>query len=291
MGQVWLGVWMGNILLANVMRGQGRLDEAFAALDEAEQIISHANMPQWQDWVAAGKVRLCLMQAQNGKNEKPLQAVSQWAEDCPLSKDWRHHWSPVFLPNHPRDFEHLTLARAFIVLGKLGEALELLAGLLEIAEAAGRVRSSIEILVLQALARHQQGNGEQAVTCLKRALTLAEPEGFVRIFTDEGRSMADLLVKVLEQGESVPKAYVKKLLLALRARPVPQTDGGLVEPLSERELEVLRLMATGLSNTGIARELFISLNTVKTHIKNIHSKLHAHNRTEAAARAKELGLL
>lgn len=128
---------------------------------------------------------------------------------------------------------------------------------------------------------------------------LGEPEGYIRTFIDHGESMGSLLEKVLtikpaeeDQGRTqVSRDYVKKLLLALKTRPIIQSDGSLVEHLSERELEVLRLIAAGLSNSNIAKNLFISLNTVKTHIKNIHSKLHVHTRTQAIARANELGLL
>jgi LuxR family maltose regulon positive regulatory protein len=145
------------------------------------------------------------------------------------------------------------------------------------------------------------------VNALARALSLAEPEGYVRVFADEGAPMAALLPKVLEAQKegglaptlpNVSRKYVGKLLAAIKVRTaspigmsLSATAGSLVEPLSERELEVLRLVALGASNREIARKLFISLSTVKTHINNIYRKLEVRTRTQALARARELMLL
>ena len=159
--------------------------------------------------------------------------------------------------------------------------------------------SSIGIFILQALVLWVQGEGDQALAALERALCLAEPEGYLRIFIDEGAPMGVLLRQAAARG--IRLDYVNKLLAALEsetadklrmARRVPRlAPSSLVEPLSERELEVLRLLTTHLSSTEIAQELVISVSTVRSHIKNIYGKLDVHARADAVRRAKELELL
>jgi LuxR family maltose regulon positive regulatory protein len=177
-----------------------------------------------------------------------------------------------------------------------------LARLLEATEAAKAMGRTIETLVLQAVAFQAQGEGEQSLNTLERALSLAEPEGYVRTFIEEGALMAALLRIALARG--LAPAYVTRLLAAFgteeqedavtEERPPPTlapSVSPLLEPLSERELEVLRLLKTSLSSTGIAQELFISVSTVRSHIKNIYGKLDVHSRYEAVARAEQLNLL
>ena len=149
--------------------------------------------------------------------------------------------------------------------------------------------SLVEILVLRALAHQAQGDATAAVGSLERALALAEPEGYVRTFLDEGAPMATLLHAVAQRGAA--RAYARHLLAsageALGGAPA---QGGLVEPLSGRELTVLRLLRTDLSGPDIARELMVSLNTMRTHTKNIYTKLGVGDRRAAVRRAEELGL-
>ena len=149
--------------------------------------------------------------------------------------------------------------------------------------------SVIEILVLQALAHEAQDDIPPALVSLERALTLAEPQGYVQIFVDEGPPMAALLREVAKQG--IAPNYVPQLRAAFgkseRTSPVTQP---IIEPLSERELEVLRLLGSELSGPDIARELMVSPNTMRTHTKNIYSKLGVHNRRSAVRRAEELDL-
>ena len=169
--------------------------------------------------------------------------------------------------------------------------------LLQAAEEGGRTGSVIEILVLQALAHEAQGNIPPALVSLERALTLAEPEGFIRIFVDEGPPMARLLYEALSRG--IAPDYVQRLLTATPTDIPEQSDSsqrqvqdtGLVEPLSERELEVLQLIAEGLTNQEIGSRLYLSPNTVKVHAHNIYGKLGVNNRTQAGARANALGIL
>jgi len=171
----------------------------------------------------------------------------------------------------------------------LPRAESLLARLHQTAEAAGRWGSVIEILALRALALQAQGNLAQAMTSLERALRLAEPEGYVRLFVDEGTPMAALLRRAVAQG--IKLNYVNRLLAALREAAQLATIQPLAEPLTRRELQVLRLLATDLSNQEIAETLVIAMGTIKTHIRNIYGKLDVHSRIQAIHRARDLTLL
>ena len=174
------------------------------------------------------------------------------------------------------------------------DAVRLLERLLHAAEEGGRIGSVIEILALQALAHQAQGNTSSALAPLERALSLAEPEGYVRVFVDEGPPMIRLLQEVASRGIASDSA--RRLLAAFpSARPgdahpsEARCEGK--EPLSKREIEVLQHMAAGLTNREIAARLYLSLYTVKAHARSIYDKLDAHSRTQAAVRARELGIL
>jgi LuxR family maltose regulon positive regulatory protein len=210
-----------------------------------------------------------------------------------------------------REFEHITLARILLAQYKsdyavrsILEVMGLLERLLKAAEEGGRTGSAIEILVLQALAHQAQGDIPAALMPLHRALKLAEPEGYIRKFLDEGPPMAQLLSEAVARG--IMPGFIGKLLAVFEAEeqksegksnlppalPEGQRDGeSLSESLSQRELEVLRLIAQGLSNREISKRLFLALNTVKGHNQKIYSKLQVQSRTEAIARARELDLL
>jgi LuxR family maltose regulon positive regulatory protein len=193
------------------------------------------------------------------------------------------------------------LARILIAQERHDDATGLLARLLEPAEAGAHITRVIEILMLLALASQAQSDTNRAMAALERALTLAKPGGFVRIFVDEGPPMARLLYKALSRG--IDPDYVRRLLAAFpnvepeqAGPPSAQTPESepyepLIEPLSERELEVLALLAEGLTNREIASRLFLTLNTVKVHTSNIYGKLDVHSRTQAVARGRALGLL
>lgn len=194
------------------------------------------------------------------------------------------------------EFEHITLARVQIAQGRLGDALQILTRLAIAAEAAGRYGRAIEIDVLQAVAAFGQGNIEPALDALQRALSRAESEGYVRVFVDEGMPMEELLREAQKRG--IAPTYTAKLQAAFKPEveaillaPPQQRIGETIEALSERELEVLRLMADGDSNREIAEELFLSVGTVKKHLYNIFVKLNAHSRTQAIAAARQYNLL
>jgi LuxR family transcriptional regulator, maltose regulon positive regulatory protein len=200
-----------------------------------------------------------------------------------------------------RMVDQVTSARLLHAQGSPREALRLLEGPHEAAEANGRTRDLIEILSLRALALWASNEKERAVGTLAEALVLAAPEGYVRTFVDEGAPMATLLSEALavrQKGRTgslrrVPAQYLRKLMSVLdqNATDATPSAAGLSEPLSERELEVLRLIASGKSNRQISSELFVSVGTVKTHINNLYRKLDTHSRTQALARARELKLL
>jgi LuxR family transcriptional regulator, maltose regulon positive regulatory protein len=158
-----------------------------------------------------------------------------------------------------------------------------------VAEEGGRTGSAIEILVLQALAYQTRGDNPAALASLQRALTLSEPQGYVRIFVEEGRPMASLLRAAAKHGITV--GYVRQLLAAVdRTQETAPSQQAMIQPLSERELDVLRLLGSDLDGPEIARKLVVSLNTVRTHTKNIYAKLGVNNRRAAVRRAQELDL-
>ena len=160
----------------------------------------------------------------------------------------------------------------------------------EESEKLGKV---IEILILQGLVLQSRDEREQALTTLGKALELAESENYIRIFVDEGIPMKALLARMKVEDEKM-KEYVRKLLAAFKDNefyPSSTSLQPLIEPLSEREIEVLQFIAEGLSNPEIASRLYLSPNTVKVHSRNIYSKLGVHNRMQAVARARALGIL
>ena len=206
------------------------------------------------------------------------------------------------------------VARVLIAQDKPADALPVLERLFQAAEVAGRLASAIEILALQAVALQLHGKSPQAIAVLGRALILAEPEGYMRSFIDEGAPIAALLATIRGKAVEISahiRAYADRLLVAFpaadqapaladheplaRSRPPltsehrPLTPGG--EQLTERELQVLRLLAAGHSNQAIAQELIVAVGTVKRHVSNIMSKLGVQSRVEAVARTRELGLV
>lgn len=201
-------------------------------------------------------------------------------------------------PRYAQEAEHLTLVRVRNAQGRPAEILALLDRMLKAAEAGGRLGSVIEILILRALARRAQGQTAAALADLARALALGEPEGYVRIFADEGQPMSALLRRVAPRG--VASGYVAKLLAAIRVKTpgagesngAPRGSGAalLIEPLTVREREVLQLLAADASNAEIARKLALTVGTVKTHVHHILGKLGVRSRAEATSKASDLRL-
>jgi LuxR family transcriptional regulator, maltose regulon positive regulatory protein len=197
-----------------------------------------------------------------------------------------------------REYAHITLVRILLAQSSrdranrmLVDALEFLDRLLTAAEAGERTGSILEILVVQAIALTAQGDVTRALVSLERAMILAEPEGYIRLFVGEGEPMRILLRHAVAGG--VCTAYAHRLLSHFNTvdSPPPGLGVGLPEPLTAREIEVVRLIAAGLRNEEIASQLYVGLSTVKRHIANAYGKLHVTHRTEAIVRANELNLL
>jgi LuxR family transcriptional regulator, maltose regulon positive regulatory protein len=281
--QVELPDWQHRwyIAQARLHETKGDLDGALDLLEEAERRFVRTPVPIIRP-IAALKTRIRIAQ------DKIAEALD-WVRTRDLSVD-----DDI---SYLHEFEHMTLVRVLIaqekrglVDGSIHDAQGLLERLLQAAEEGGRKGSVIEILVLQALAHEVQGNFPPALVSLERALTLAEPEGYVRIFVDEGPPMAALLREAAKHG--IAPNYVRQLLAAFgKAEGRTSVTQLLIEPLSEREFEVLRLLGTELNGPEIARELMVSLNTMRTHTKSIYNKLGVNNRRAAIRRAEELDLL
>jgi LuxR family maltose regulon positive regulatory protein len=279
-----------RVAMARVREAQGDLAGALTLLEDADRVYEGDFSPNVRP-VPALRARVLAAQGRS------TQALA-WARERDLSV----HDSPSYI----REFEHVTLARVLLSRHRtdgdknsLDGASELLQRLLPAAVAGGRTGSVIEILVLSALAHQAGGDVPGALTALEEALTLAEPEGYVRVFTGEGAPMASLLAAMTSTR---PGWHYAVRLLAACAADTPAADStpadratrpgpGLVDPLSERELDVLRLLATDLDGPDIARRLFVSVNTMRTHTKNIYAKLGVNSRRAAVRRAAERGLL
>lgn len=285
---------IGNLVcaltLARVRWAQGQLGAAHALVDRAEAIAAASRATQIDDrLVAASRARLWIAEGR-------LDEAAGWAQSVGTAAPWRE--SSNASDYNVYEAEHAILVRLALARGQADEALSELALLIETAERSHRTRRLIELLILQALAQAWQGpNGAAAADAtLQRALALAEPEGYRRTFIDEGPALRDLLARVPEASEMW--AYAQELLVALPAEttgaPIAPARPGLqppVEPLSEREMEVLELIAAGHTNREIGDALYIALDTVKGHTREIYGKLDVHSRTQAVAKARALGLL
>jgi len=283
-----------RVAMARIREAQGDLDGALELLNEAERVYDGDFSPDVRP-VPAMRARLQVARGHLGE-------ALGWADERGLSVDDDL--------SYLREFEHITLLRVLLAQpraeraeGSIDEATQLLDRLLQAAEEGGRTGSVIEILVLQALAHQTRGEIPAALVSLERALTLSEPEGYVRVFADEGAPMAILLRAAARvapgEQKGIARDDVRRLLAAVDktedsppvSQGLPEDRQGLVEPLSKRELEVLRLLGTDLDGPDIARELVVSLNTVRTHTKNIYAKLGVNNRRAAVRRADQLDLL
>jgi LuxR family maltose regulon positive regulatory protein len=269
------------VAMARIKEAQGDLDGALDELDEAERLYVRDFFPNVRP-IAALKARVWIAQGR-------LDDALNWAREAGLST--------ADDLDYLGEFEHVTLARILMARSRedrsdrsVREAVGLLDRLLPAAEERARTGSVIEILLLQALAHQTRGDLTAALAPLERAFTMTEPEGYVRIFLDEGQPMATLLQAAAKQG--IATSYARRLLTAFgTAGDRTPAKKGLIEPLSERELDVLRLLGSDLSGPEIAYELNVSLNTVRTHTKNIYSKLQVNTRRAAVRRAEELGLV
>jgi LuxR family maltose regulon positive regulatory protein len=270
---------------ARLRQSQADLDGALELIDQAEHLYVRTPVPNVRP-VGAWRARMEL--ARGG-----LAEASEWVRAQGLSADDDLGYA--------REYQHITLARLLIACyqhdpgaASADEVEGLLQRLLDAARAGGRTGAVIELLLLQGLMHQALGDITAAVSHVGRALTLAEPEGYVRTFVDEGSPMRDLIRHAVAAG--VGGSYARRLLAAFEPPKAAATAArpgaaGLAEPLTARETEILRLVASGMQNQEIADHLVISLATVKRHIANTYGKLDVGNRTAAVARASELLLL
>ncbi len=285
--------YRSRVAVARIRRARGDLAGAVDLLDQAQRLYNGDLFPDVHP-VPALMARMWVLQG-------AIDRAFGWAAERGLAADDE--------VSYLREFEHITLARILLARHAeeraeerteertevtLEQAEVLLGRLLAAADAGSRTGSVIELLVLQAVAQHQRGDHPTALASLDRALGLAEPEGYVRIFVDEGPAMATLLRVAARRGEH--RGYARRLFGATMAtghedKRADAAGRPLVSSLSDRELDVLRLLGTDLDGPGIARHLFVSLNTVRSHTKSIYAKLDVNNRRAAVRRARDDRLL
>jgi LuxR family maltose regulon positive regulatory protein len=314
-----------SVNLANILREWNELDAAMSHLQEGIEICLQAKL---MDAVAVGYSSMALVHLAQGdleganqvceKAERMVRDIPDLEPDTKIktmsSRVWlllaqnklteaarcvqERELSTNTEINYFTEFRHIIFARVLIYKGRentatqeLADAHSILAKILELAKPAGYISQMIEALALRALAFEAQGKHDQALNSLEEALSLAEPEGYIRTFVDESEPMKDLLRQAFSRN--VSKGYVSKLLDAFEPHKVIQKpiSKSLVEPLTERELDVLKLLQSELTGPEIAQELSVSLNTMRTHTKSIYSKLNVNNRRAAVRRAEQLNLL
>lgn len=273
-----------SVVMARIQIGLGNFDSALSLLREAEQHNQQKSILILHP-ITAMRTYIWLLQ---GK----LESAVNWAEEIGLSAQDS--------PSFRHEFAYLTLAR--ILIGHyriqqtdtvIDEAKHLLESLLNLAQDEGRTDSIIEILILQSIANMEQGDNTIALDTIQQALNLAEPEGYVQVFVDEGEPMRQLLsMCLLQDGDANYLPHLLKAFNQYDDEPaISDPNQLLIEPLSDRELDVLKLISDGYTNQAIADELFIALSTVKKHVNNIYGKLNVANRTQAVKRSSELNIL
>ncbi len=262
---------------ARLRQCEGDPEQAVAILNQAERLQIRGAVPDFRP-LAAWRTRLWVEQGR-------VADALDWARKQGISAEDELHYA--------REYDHITLARILLAqrgAGDVAAANALLERLLEAAESGGRHGTALEIRLLLAVAHAAEGDTEGALEALEPALRAAEPEGYVRVFLEAGTAMPVLLRLAAERG--VSPEYCRRLLGETSGNRLAATSRAHTpDALSERELDVLRLLATELSGPQIAAELVVSLNTLRTHTKNIYGKLEVNSRRAAVRRATELGLL
>ncbi|HNT76686.1 MAG TPA: LuxR C-terminal-related transcriptional regulator [Anaerolineae bacterium] len=288
-----MGALEAYLGLAQLHWFQGDATGAQTAIERARQLAVRFDMTEYDDWVVA------MMQARIWIAQGNLDAAQRWAE----SRNLDAHTGDALLPEKDalpeyrlRKYELAAFARLLIAQGDSAAALTVLASILPVALRQQRPALIIEIHLLEALALDAQGQRDRALVALEQSLALAEPEGYTRAFLSVGTPVVPLLRAMVARG--LHPAYATRLLTFLGAATpdaaLPASSPStvsLVDPLSERELEVLRLLVSALSTEEIAQTLYLSVHTVRSHLKNLYSKLNVHSRYEAVARAQDLHLL
>jgi LuxR family maltose regulon positive regulatory protein len=270
-------------LLVRVYLAQGKLSAAAEAVRCAEESIrGHSPFAEAISELNAVRVRYWLADGE-------FSQASQWADNYIKGRD------PDSAFSIPKEQDEITRARILVASGKFDLAIETLERLTAAAETGQRFGNLIEILNLQALALHGRGDVTRALVMLQKSLGLAEPEGYVRIYLGEGRALRKLLETYVQSSSPLHKSYAQELLAVQNGTAAAATEKGrppdLIEPLTARELEVLRLLAEGFSNRQIAETLVLSEGTIKFHVHHVIEKLQSHTRSEALAKARKQKLI
>jgi LuxR family maltose regulon positive regulatory protein len=281
----------GQVTLAWILHALGQSEDALEAMDNACRLLPLSDVVTMFSPAQTERARLWLAQGR-------IDRATGWADERGLSAD--------DAPSYPRERDHLVLARVLIARSEPKRALGLLERLDALAESHGRIGSLIEIRALRSLALQAVADHPGALTALSEALSMAQPEGYIRAFADEGAPMASLLQSLIRArgrgwGTAISGAereHLNRVVRAFQALPghgerpdAAHAATGSIEPLTRRELDVLESMAAGRRNQQIADELVITLETVKRHVSHIFNKLGATNRMEAVATARDLHLI
>ena len=263
--------------LMKVLCSKKELAEAEKLIPKMDKLMQNSFIAPWIiTHFRAIKGQILFMQGRMNDLEK-------WVKACGLRVDGEPRWTNAA--------EFIMFSRVLIAQSRFDDALTLLNRLLEENGDAGRVLEQMECLVSKSVVLKHMNHIADAVNTITHAMELAQPGGYIRVFVDQGELLAELIESMGDFGKKPVQEFAKKLLTEFKTINYVTRQGGLIEELSERELEVLRLICAGLSNKQITDELFISANTVKTHLKNIYGKLCVHSRAETILKVRELELL
>jgi len=269
-----------------------RYAEAMAEVNHLAAVAERFQHQRWNETIDCLRASVWLGMCHHSGNAAARDALEAWITDSQLTTSWREQHSQLLAPHHSIDFRQTILARFYLLKNRTDKALVVLDWLARKAEDAGRCGDLIGVRVLTALALDKAGRREEAVTVLEKAVLAAEPEGYLRVFLQEGKP----LMALISHAHKVhPQPFYERLLKQLAPSAAASASvtgvGSLVEPLSARETEVLGMIARGLSNREAADALFLAPATVKKHLENIYGKLDVNKRTQAVARARDLGLI
>ena len=285
------------VILARILQAEGNIDGALAAIQQARDAM-YGESPVAL-WIDAVQTRLWLVQGN-------LPAAAQWAQNSQLHSTETPVSGDKFEYHIRYPGEFFTLSRVYLAQGEFEKSLEILKNVEIGAQQTGRTGRLIEILMLKSRIEQARGNVEVALPLLVQSLTLSQHGGYMRIFADEGHPVLELLKAIKARKLFPNEAYLNSIIAAGADIPTQESSsstnrqspgitstaaGILVEQLSNREIEVLQLVANGLSNREIAEKLFITVGTAKTHTINIYRKLDVNSRTQAVARAQELAII
>ena len=268
--------------LARLKYAQGDTPGTFALIQDLVVLLEELGAKMLLPLVEAFRARMWV-------SEGKLTEAEQWIEAKNLAVDGEL--------SYLQENDYITFVRLLMAQKSYSDADSLIVRLLDFSGRAARITRVLELMILQAIVKYEQGNSVQAEKIIRSALKMAAPEGYQRLFLDEGTAIASLLYQVIASQET--SVYAEKLLKALG---YPKADQGkkqlagdstdsLIEPLSQREIDILQCLAEGLSNREIAHRLIISLSTVKTHTRNIYIKLGVNSRTQAIAQARAWGII